>query len=89
MEENKMIEMEEVKTNEEIATEVEHDSMGAGAAMLIGSVLTLAVIAGVKKGRQLWANHKAKKDATDDGVVVDGDIIDITEASKEAEEDKE
>lgn len=61
-----MDENKDVMTTEEVNGEIEEmaaDSgwSGFGLALLIGSGLTLAAVAGVKKAKKVWANHKAKK----------------------------
>ena len=87
---NEMIEL--VETNEDPITtevEVEESGMGTGLAMLIGSGLTLAVLAGVRKGKELWSKHKAKKAAIEDDAVViieNGDEVDPSDTSDDSEE---
>lgn len=51
--------------NEEIMETNEHSGMGTGLAMIIGSGLTLAAIAGGKKLKKLWDKHKTKKEQSE------------------------
>ena len=60
------------------ATEMcENNTMSTGAAMLVGSLLTLATIAVVKKVREVMAIRKAQKEQAD--IQNDSPIIDITD----------
>ena len=58
------MENEELMTMEEVTEESEgtetRSGMGTGLAMLIGGGLTLAAIAGGKKLKKVWKNHKVK-----------------------------
>lgn len=74
----------EIRTvdNEEIEDGIvveEESGIGTGLAMLIGSGLTLAGIAGFKGVKKLLAKRKAKKihKIDDDGDVIDVDDEDI------------
>lgn len=72
----------EIMVNEEVIEEPEvveeNDSgMSTGLAMLIGSGLTLAVIAGVKQGKKIMAKIKAKKEAAK--ATEDSEVIDVTD----------
>lgn len=51
--------------NEEIMETNERSGMGTGLAMIIGSGLTLAAIAGGKKLKKLWDKHKTKKEQSE------------------------
>lgn len=86
---NEMVELVEVNETPETEVEVEETGMGTGMAMLIGSGLTLAVIAGVRKGRELWAKHKAKKSAIEADAEVINDNNDDSETASEVPEEKE
>ncbi|MDO4292101.1 MAG: hypothetical protein Q4C65_02610 [Eubacteriales bacterium] len=75
--------MEEMR-NEEVITETEeledNSGIGVGLALLIGSGITLAAIAGGKKLKDLYARYKAKRDCTEtDETVV---MADSEEQSK-------
>lgn len=56
---NEVMTTEEAIEGTEGATE--SSGLGTGLAMLIGCGLTLAAIAGGKKLKKVWTNHKAKK----------------------------
>ena len=58
--ENEIMNYEEIEMNDEIK-EDEGTGIGTGVAMLIGAGLTLAVSAGVKLGKKLYAGYKEKK----------------------------
>lgn len=76
MNENEMMNI----NNEEIENDVvvEEDSgIGTGLAMLIGSGLTLAGIAGVKAFKKVWKKHKAKK-------ILETEVVDLDEEDIEA-----
>ena len=51
--------------NEEIMETNERSGMGTGLAMIIGSGLTLAAIAGGKKLKKLWDKRKTKKEQSE------------------------
>ncbi len=51
--------------NEEITETNDRSGMGTGLAMIIGSGLTLAAIAGGKKLKELWDKHKSQKEQSD------------------------
>ena len=58
--------IEEEPEMTELSEEISEDSgLSTGVAMLIGSGLTLAGIAGWKALKKLWAKHKAKKEQTE------------------------
>ena len=69
--------------NEEIMESNERSGMGTGLAMIIGSGLTLAAIAGGKKLKKLWDKHKTKKEQSE---VI---IIDSTEEAADDSENEE
>ena len=69
--------------NEEIMESDERSGMGTGLAMIIGSGLTLAAIAGGKKLKKLWDKHKTKKEQSDVSVV------NSTEVAADDSEDEE
>ena len=69
--------------NEEIMESNERSGMGTGLAMIIGSGLTLAAIAGGKKLKKLWDKHKTKKEQSE---VI---IIDSTEEVADDSENEE
>lgn len=69
--------------NEEIMESNERSGMGTGLAMIIGSGLTLAAIAGGKKLKKLWDKHKTKKEQSE---VI---IIDSTEEAADGSENEE
>lgn len=56
--------------NEEIGEETEDCGSGFGLGVVVGTLGTAAVIATVRKAKQLWTRHKAKKlvqsDVSDD-----------------------
>ena len=76
MEENREMTTELVESEESGRT-----GLGTGLAMLIGSGLTLAAVAGVRKARKVWKNHKAKK-------AEDFDEEDVVDVEYEEEEKK-
>lgn len=78
-EENNMMVTE--MTNEEPEMFEESSGMSTGMAMLTGSLLTLATIAIVKKAREVWANHSAKKGLSDE--IDESKVVDITEDVEE------
>lgn len=69
--------------NEEIMETNERSGMGTGLAMILGSGLTLAAIAGGKKLKKLWQERKTKKGQSD---VI---IVDSVEEAADDSEDKE
>lgn len=69
--------------NEEIMESNERSGMGTGLAMIIGSGLTLAAIAGGKKLKKLWDKHKTKKEQSE------AIIIDSTEEAADDSENEE
>lgn len=62
MENNEMIMNEEIEVMDDAVVAEEGTGIGTGIAMLIGAGLTFAVGAGVKLGKKLYANYKAKKE---------------------------
>lgn len=75
---------EEMMTNEELMTvegnEEENETrsgMPTGLAMLIGSGITLAVIAGGKKLKKMWDKRKAEKEVQ--VVAVEPDEVEVQE----------
>lgn len=86
---NEMIELVETNEPEVVDVEVEESGMSTGVAMLIGSGLTLAVMAGVKKGREWWKKHKAKRAEIEAEAEVIGNADDDSETASEAPEEKE
>lgn len=69
--------------NEEVMDTNERSGMGTGLAIIIGSGLTLAAIAGGKKLKTLWDKHKSKKEQAE---VI---IVDPTEKEVNDSDDKE
>lgn len=67
--------------NEEIMKPNGHSGMGTGLAMIIGSGLTLAAIAGGKKLKELWDKRKTKKEDTD-GVIIVNSTEEVDDDSK-------
>ena len=53
---------EEPETTEQSYEVTERSGIGTGLAMLIGSGITLAAIAGGKALKKLWAKRKSKKE---------------------------
>ncbi|MDO5397813.1 MAG: hypothetical protein Q4G33_07765 [bacterium] len=72
--------------NEEIMESNERSGMGTGLAMIIGSGLTLAAIAGGKKLKKLWDKHKAKKEQS--GVIIINSAEEVADDSEDEEESK-
>lgn len=61
--------------NEEFGIEVEEKSgIGTGFAMIVGGVLAVAGIAGVKKLKEMWKNRKSKKEIIVDETVESEDF---------------
>lgn len=77
MEPNEVMENEVVVVENEEA--VEHSGMSTGMAMVVGGLITTAVIAGVKKAKKLWANHKAKQEQLKRELLIDDGTIDYNE----------
>ncbi len=79
---NENVEKMELTPYEEENTEImetnESCLMGAGLAMIIGSGLTLAAIAGGKKLKKLWDEHKTKRD--------NRGVIHVVSTEKEADD---
>lgn len=75
-----MMNENEIMVNEEVMEEPEvieeSSGMSTGLAVLIGSGLTLAAIAAVKKGKKVWDKIKAKKEAKK---AEEFNVIDITD----------
>ncbi|MDD3204206.1 MAG: hypothetical protein PHS74_00500 [Lachnospiraceae bacterium] len=84
MEENENMETE-VMIEESEGTE-KSSGMGTGLAMLIGSGLTLAAIAGGKKLKKVWDNRKIKKEKQ--AVVEDEFDDDFVDEEIEADENE-
>lgn len=62
-EKNELMVMEETDVmNEE--NESKQSGMGTGLAMLLGSALTIAIIAGGTRLKKVWRIHKARKMVT-------------------------
>lgn len=86
---NEMIELAEVN-EPAVEVEVEETGMSTGLAMLIGSGLTIGVIAAVKKGREVWLRHKAKKETIEaEAQMVNNADDDSENTSEESEEEKQ
>lgn len=70
----------EIMVNEEVIEEPEvineETGMSTGMAMLIGSGLTLAIIAGIKQGKKIMDKIKAKKEQPKEAE--DSKVIEIT-----------
>lgn len=62
MENNEIMNFEAVDVMDDMIMEGEGTGISTGGAMLIGAGLTLAIGAGVKLVKNLWARHKAKKE---------------------------
>lgn len=74
------VENEEIMEPEQ--TVEEQSGSGFGGGLILGSLLTLAVIAGGKKLKKIYDNHKAKKEAEESE---DSEVIDITDQVEEVE----
>lgn len=72
--------------NEEIMESNERSGMGTGLAMIIGSGLTLAAIAGGKKLKKLWDKHKTKKEQSE--VIIIDSAEEAADGSENEEESK-
>jgi hypothetical protein len=72
--------------NEEIMESNERSGMGTGLAMIIGSGLTLAAIAGGKKLKKLWDKHKTKKEQSE--VIIIDSTEEVADDSENEEESK-
>lgn len=73
--------------NEEPEVIEEKSGIGTGAAMLIGGLIVAGAIAGGKKLKAVWDDHKAKKEAKK---TKDPDVVAVAEAKEvEDPEDKE
>lgn len=72
--------------NEEIMETNECSGMGTGLAMILGSGLTLAAIAGGKKLKKLWQEHKTKKGQSD--VIIVDSVEEVADDSENDEESK-
>lgn len=85
MEENKneIMEMSEVTAEPEVIEE--QSQMPTGVAMLIGGALTVGAIAGFKRLKKVWDDHKAKKAVSEP----EGEVVDITDHVKETDETEE
>ena len=85
MNENEVILNTEVTTEPEVQEET--TGMSTGMAMLIGSGLTIATIALVKKGKKAAGKFLAKRKAAKSkkAEVIEGEV---TEVSEEAESDE-
>lgn len=70
--------------NEEIMETNERSGMGTGLAMILGSGLTLAAIAGGKKLKKLWQERKTKKDKSD--VIIVNSVEEVADDSEDKEE---
>ena len=57
----------------------EGTGMSNGAAALIGAGVALAVCAGIKLGKKLWAAHKAKKELRQPDSEIELDPEDVAE----------
>lgn len=80
---------EELMRNDEIEVVEEPEEvtdgrsgMPTGLAMLIGSGLTLAIVAGVKKAKKVFDKHKAKKEQP--VMVVPNDEDEIVDEEEES-----
>ena len=72
-EESEMMQQDDYEEYED----TERSGIGTPVAMLLGSALTVSVIAGVKGIKKWWANRKAKKE------------IEVSSAKVEVVEDSE
>lgn len=75
--------LEVVESNGEETNE--GSGIGVGLAMLIGSGLTLAAIAGGKKLMNMWADYKAKKEQNE----VEAEIFDDSDYDEADSQDDE
>lgn len=70
--------------HEEIMETNERSGMGTGLAMILGSGLTLAAIAGGKKLKKLWQERKTKKGQSD--VIIVDSVEEVADDSEDKEE---
>lgn len=70
--------------NEEIMETNERSGMETGLAMILGSGLTLAAIAGGKKLKKLWQERKTKKGQSD--VIIVDSVEEVADDSEDKEE---
>lgn len=70
--------------NEEIMEVNERSGMGTGLAMILGSGLTLAAIAGGKKLKKMWQERKTKKGQSD--VIIVDSVEEVADDSEDKEE---
>ena len=87
---NENLETMELTPYEEEAEEVmetdEHSGIGTGLAMIIGSGLTLAAIAGGKRLKKLWDKHKSDRKQSDETIEsTDYEVMDVSEDEEETE----
>lgn len=68
-------EIEETEEVEEIEETPKHSGLGTIGAMAIGSGLTLGGIALFKKLKKVVAGRRAKKEAEEEPVIVDAEVI--------------
>lgn len=71
------------------AEENDDSGMSTGAAMLVGSGLTLLGLAAVRAGRKVYAKIKAKKEASDpDDEIVEAEVVEDTNLEEDDDEPK-
>lgn len=77
MEKNEMVEFEQENVEVPEVVEDTNSGISTGLAMLIGSGLTLAGLAGFKKLKKVWKKRKAKKelDRQQDEVIAEFDDV--------------
>lgn len=78
MEKNEMVEFEQENVEVPEVVEDTNSGISTGLAMLIGSGLTLAGLAGFKKLKKVWKKRKAKKELDrqqDDVIDAEFDIV--------------
>lgn len=71
---------------EDIMESDERSGMGTGLAMIIGSGLTLAAIAGGKRLKKLWDKYKSKKEQS--GEIIESADYEAVDVSEDEEETK-
>lgn len=80
----KVTDLKPVEENTEICENYEGYGIGTGLAMLIGSGLTLAAIAGGMKLKKAWKVYKSKKEQE----IIDAEYSDCFEDEDVIEDDE-
>lgn len=94
MNENEVMtnEIEEMESNEVAVTNTEVEETNSGSGLMVGvavgALLTWGVIAGVKKAKTVWANHKAKKKLKEAEVFEPDGTEEVVESEDVTEEPK-